>query len=69
MFPPTRACLKVTSAAAYVKFATVSELIDYDAWCGGAFGHTNEEEQKAADAARELREKKDSEDHGAAAGL
>ena len=47
---------------------TVTELIDYDAWCGGAFGHTNEEEQKAADAARELREKKDNEDHGAAAG-
>ena len=36
---------------------TVTELIDYDAWCGGAFGHTNEEEQKAADAAREQREK------------
>jgi adenylyltransferase/sulfurtransferase len=36
---------------------TVTGLIDYDAWCGGAFGHTNEEEQKAADAARELRER------------
>jgi adenylyltransferase/sulfurtransferase len=31
---------------------TVTELIDYDAWCGGAFGHTNEEERKAADAAK-----------------
>ncbi len=30
---------------------TVTGLIDYDAFCGGAFGHTNEEEQKAADAA------------------
>jgi adenylyltransferase/sulfurtransferase len=36
---------------------TVTALIDYDAWCGGAFGHTNEEEQKAADAAAALREK------------
>jgi adenylyltransferase/sulfurtransferase len=36
---------------------TVTELIDYDAWCGGAFGHTNEEEQKAADAARAAKEK------------
>jgi adenylyltransferase/sulfurtransferase len=36
---------------------TVTELIDYDAWCGGAFGHTNEEEQKAADAAKAAREK------------
>ncbi len=36
---------------------TVTELIDYDAWCGGAFGHTNEEEQKAVDAAAALREK------------
>lgn len=35
--------------------ATVTELIDYDAWCGGAFGHTNEEEQKAADAAARAR--------------
>ena len=35
----------------------VTGLIDYEAFCGGAFGHTNEEEQKAADAARELREK------------
>jgi adenylyltransferase/sulfurtransferase len=35
----------------------VTGLIDYDAWCGGAFGHANEEETKAADAARELREK------------
>jgi adenylyltransferase/sulfurtransferase len=34
---------------------TVTELIDYDAWCGGAFGHTNEEEQKAADAAKKLK--------------
>jgi adenylyltransferase/sulfurtransferase len=36
---------------------TVTELIDYDAFCGGAFGHTNEEEQKAADAAKAVREK------------
>jgi len=36
---------------------TVTALIDYDAWCGGAFGHTNEEEQKAADAAKAAREK------------
>ncbi len=36
---------------------SVTELIDYDAWCGGAFGHTNEEEQKAADAAKAAREK------------
>jgi molybdopterin/thiamine biosynthesis adenylyltransferase/molybdopterin converting factor small subunit len=35
---------------------SVTELIDYDAWCGGAFGHTNEEEQKAADAAKAARE-------------
>lgn len=35
---------------------SVTELIDYDAFCGGAFGHTNEEEQKAADAARRARE-------------
>lgn len=35
---------------------TVTELIDYDAWCGGAFGHTNEEERKAADAAKAARE-------------
>jgi molybdopterin/thiamine biosynthesis adenylyltransferase/molybdopterin converting factor small subunit len=35
---------------------TVTELIDYDAFCGGAFGHTNEEEQKAADAAKAARE-------------
>jgi adenylyltransferase/sulfurtransferase len=35
----------------------VTALIDYDAWCGGAFGHTNEEEQKAADAAKAAREK------------
>ncbi len=35
---------------------SVTELIDYDAWCGGAFGHTNEEEQKAADAAKRARE-------------
>ncbi|MBI2724414.1 MAG: molybdopterin-synthase adenylyltransferase MoeB [Chloroflexi bacterium] len=34
----------------------VTGLIDYDAFCGGAFGHTNEEEQKAADAARAARE-------------
>jgi adenylyltransferase/sulfurtransferase len=34
---------------------TVTELIDYDAWCGGAFGHTNEEEQKAADAAKAMK--------------
>jgi adenylyltransferase/sulfurtransferase len=48
---------------------TVTALIDYDAWCGGAFGHTNEEEQKAADAARELREKQQGEQgHGEAAG-
>jgi adenylyltransferase/sulfurtransferase len=37
----------------------VTALIDYDAWCGGAFGHTNEEEQKAADAAKRLREKEE----------
>jgi adenylyltransferase/sulfurtransferase len=36
---------------------TVTELIDYDAWCGGAFGHGNEEEQKAAEAAKASREK------------
>jgi len=36
---------------------TVTELIDYDAWCGGAFDHTNEEERKAAEAAREARER------------
>ncbi|MBF6600317.1 MAG: molybdopterin-synthase adenylyltransferase MoeB [Dehalococcoidia bacterium] len=36
--------------------AKVTELIDYDAFCGGAFGHTNEEEQKAADATSALRE-------------
>jgi adenylyltransferase/sulfurtransferase len=35
----------------------VTALIDYDAWCGGAFGHTNEEEGKAAEAAKALREK------------
>ncbi len=35
---------------------TVTELIDYEAFCGGAFGHTNEEEQKAADAAKVIRE-------------
>ena len=34
---------------------SVTELIDYDAFCGGAFGHTNEEEQKAADAAQRIR--------------
>ncbi len=34
---------------------TVTELIDYEAFCGGAFGHTNEEEQKAADAAKAAR--------------
>ena len=33
----------------------VTGLIDYDAFCGGAFGHGNEEEQKAADAAAALR--------------
>lgn len=33
---------------------TVTELIDYEAFCGGAFGHTNEEEQKAIDAAKQL---------------
>jgi adenylyltransferase/sulfurtransferase len=37
----------------------VTGLIDYDAWCGGAFGHTNEEEQKAADAAKTAREKEE----------
>ncbi len=36
---------------------TVTALIDYDAWCGGAFGHTNEEEQKAVDAAKAAKEK------------
>ncbi|MHB8684821.1 MAG: molybdopterin-synthase adenylyltransferase MoeB [Dehalococcoidia bacterium] len=35
---------------------TVTGLIDYDAFCGGAFGHTNEEEQKAVDAAKAIRE-------------
>ena len=35
---------------------TVTALIDYDAWCGGAFDHTNEEEAKAAEAAKKLRE-------------
>jgi adenylyltransferase/sulfurtransferase len=33
----------------------VTGLIDYDAWCGGAFDHTNEEEQKAAEAAQRQR--------------
>ncbi len=36
---------------------TVTELIDYEAFCGGAFGHTNEEEQKAMDAAKAVRDK------------
>ena len=36
---------------------TVTELIDYEAFCGGAFGHTNEEEKKAMDAAKAAREK------------
>jgi molybdopterin/thiamine biosynthesis adenylyltransferase/molybdopterin converting factor small subunit len=36
---------------------TVTGLIDYDAFCGGAFGHTNEEEQKAAEAAKAARER------------
>jgi molybdopterin/thiamine biosynthesis adenylyltransferase/molybdopterin converting factor small subunit len=36
--------------------AKVTELIDYDAWCGGAFGHGNEEELKAAEAAAAARE-------------
>lgn len=36
---------------------TVTALIDYDAWCGGAFDHANEEERKAADAAKAVREK------------
>jgi len=37
---------------------TVTELIDYDAWCGGAFdAHANEEERKAAEAAAAMREK------------
>ncbi len=36
---------------------TVTGLIDYDAWCGGAFGHTNEEEQKAAEAAAKARDR------------
>jgi len=36
---------------------SVTGLIDYDAFCGGAFGHTNEEEQKAADAAKAARER------------
>ncbi|MHB8377113.1 MAG: molybdopterin-synthase adenylyltransferase MoeB [Dehalococcoidia bacterium] len=35
---------------------TVTGLIDYEAFCGGAFGHTNEEEQKAVDAAKAIRE-------------
>jgi len=35
----------------------VTGLIDYDAWCGGAFGHANEEETKAAEAAKAFREK------------
>ncbi len=35
----------------------VTGLIDYDAWCGGAFDHANEEERKAADAAAAAREK------------
>ena len=35
---------------------TVTGLIDYDAFCGGAFGHTNEEQAKAADAAAAMRE-------------
>jgi adenylyltransferase/sulfurtransferase len=37
--------------------AKVTGLIDYDAWCGGAFGHTNEEEQKASEAAKAARAK------------
>ena len=36
---------------------SVTGLIDYDAWCGGAFDHANEEERKAADAAKAVREK------------
>jgi adenylyltransferase/sulfurtransferase len=36
---------------------TVTGLIDYDAFCGGAFGHTNEEERKASEAAEEARKK------------
>jgi adenylyltransferase/sulfurtransferase len=35
---------------------TVTGLIDYDAWCGGAFDHTNEEERKASEAAQRQRE-------------
>jgi sulfur-carrier protein adenylyltransferase/sulfurtransferase len=35
----------------------VTGLIDYDAWCGGAFDHANEEERKAADAAKAARER------------
>jgi|CXWL01.1.fsa_nt_gi adenylyltransferase/sulfurtransferase len=34
---------------------TVTALIDYDAWCGGAFGDHNEEQQKAVDAAKALK--------------
>lgn len=47
---------------------TVTQLIDYDAWCGGAFGDHNEEQQKAVDAAAHLRQKQQGEGQGAAAG-
>lgn len=33
----------------------VTALIDYDAFCGGAFGEHNEEQQKAVDAAKALK--------------
>ncbi len=38
------------------KSTKVTALIDYDAFCGGAFGDHNEEQQKAVDAAAALRE-------------
>ena len=34
---------------------TVTGLIDYDAFCGGAFGDHNEEQQKAVDAAKVMK--------------
>jgi adenylyltransferase/sulfurtransferase len=35
--------------------AKVTGLIDYDAFCGGAFGDHNEEQQKAVDAAKAMK--------------
>jgi hypothetical protein len=33
----------------------VTALIDYEAFCGGAFGDHNEEQQKAVDAAKAMK--------------